>query len=70
MRIARLSLLTGHIQHRTMDVTPAQLKRLGAGEAIEEVLGHLSPAQRAFFVTGIPDEEWQTLPHPRPWLQP
>jgi hypothetical protein len=53
-----------------MDVTLAQLKRLGAGEAIEEVLGHLSPAQRAFFVTGIPDEEWQTLPHPRPWLQP
>ena len=61
MKIKRTSQVTGITRTRDIDVTKEQLVRWEAGALIQDVMGHLSAADREFIITGITDDEWQTL---------
>ena len=61
MKIKRTSPITGITRTRDIDVTKEQLVRWEAGALIQDVMGHLSAADREFIITGITDDEWQTL---------
>lgn len=61
MKIKRTSQVTGITRTRDIDVTKEQLVRWEAGALIQDVMGHLSAADRKFIITGITDDEWQTL---------
>jgi len=61
MKIKRTSPITGITRTRDIDVTKEQLVRWEAGALIQDVMGHLSPSEREFIITGITDDEWQTL---------
>ena len=61
MQIKRTSQVTGITRTRDIDVTKEQLVRWEAGALIQDVMGHLSAADREFIITGITDDEWQTL---------
>jgi hypothetical protein len=59
MRITKKSILTGKTRTIDLPITEAQLARYHAGEAlIQDILPHLTPAEREFLMTGITDEEW------------
>ena len=59
MKIKRTSPITGITRTRDIDVTKEQLVRWEAGALIQDVMGHLSPSEREFIITGITDDEWQ-----------
>jgi len=59
MKIKRTSQVTGITRTRDIDVTKEQLVRWEAGALIQDVMGHLSAADREFIITGITDDEWQ-----------
>ena len=59
MKIKRTSPITGITRTRDIDVTKEQLVRWEAGALIQDVMGHLSAADREYLVTGITDDEWQ-----------
>ena len=59
MQIKRTSQVTGITRTRDIDVTKEQLVRWEAGALIQDVMGHLSAADREFIITGITDDEWQ-----------
>lgn len=59
MKIKRTSPITGITRTRDIDVTKEQLVRWEAGALIQDVMGHLSAADREFIITGITDDEWQ-----------
>ena len=61
MKIKRTSQVTGITRTRDIDVTKEQLVRWEAGALIQDVMGHLSPSEREFIITGITNDEWQTL---------
>ena len=61
MKIKRTSQVTGITRTRDLDVTKEQLVRWEAGALIQDVMGHLSAADREFIITGITDDEWQAL---------
>lgn len=59
MQIKRISPVTGITRTRDIDVTKEQLVRWEAGALIQDVMGHLSAADREYLITGITDDEWQ-----------
>ena len=61
MKIKRTSQVTGITRNLDIDVTKEQLVRWEAGALIQDVMGHLSAQDREFIITGITDDEWQTL---------
>jgi len=61
MKIKRTSQVSGVTRTLDIDVTKEQLVRWEAGALIQDVMGHLSPSEREFIITGITDDEWQTL---------
>jgi hypothetical protein len=59
MRITKKSILTGKTRTIDLPITEAQYARYHAGaELIQDILPHLTPAEREFLMTGITDEEW------------
>lgn len=59
MKISMKSILTGKTHIRDLPITEAQYARYHAGaELIQDILPHLTPADREFLMTGITDEEW------------
>jgi len=64
MKIVRQSKLTGLIHSRDIDVTPEQLAQLALPNRtalIQHICPDLSPSDREFLLTGITDEEWDTM---------
>ena len=61
MKIKRTSQVSGITRTLDIDVTKEQLVRWEAGALIQDVMGHLSAADREFIITGITDDEWQAL---------
>ena len=59
MQITRRSLITQDEHTQEIDITQHQLNRWTAGELIQSVAPHLTPAEREFLMTGITAEEWQ-----------
>lgn len=64
MKIVRQSKLTGVIHSREIDVTSEQLEQLALPNRtalIQHICPDLSPSDREFLLTGITDEEWESL---------
>ena len=64
MLITRVSQMSGIERTRDIDVTEEQLKQWQDGEMIQKVMPHLSLDDREFLITGITQEEWDTLSPP------
>lgn len=64
MRITRTSKLSGTTRTKEIAITPAQLREVDDPQRkrlIQEILPHLSPSDREFLMTGVTDEEWQSM---------
>lgn len=62
MEITRTSLLSGKTHTRDIDVTFEQLQQWEVErKPIQQVMEHLSDADREFIMTGITDEEWKSV---------
>jgi|DEB0MinimDraft_6_1074348.scaffolds.fasta_scaffold15691_8 hypothetical protein len=58
MKITRTSGLTGAINTRDLDITPAQYTQYLSGTLAQLAFPHLSADDREFLITGITPEEW------------
>ena len=61
MEITRTSIITGIERTKDIPVTQEQLNEWEGGTLIQKVMPELTPSQREFIMTGIIDEEWNTL---------
>jgi hypothetical protein len=64
MKITRLSIMSQHLHTREIDITEEQLAQLdnpNRTALIQNIVPHLSPADREFLMTGITDEEWDSM---------
>ena len=61
MKIKRTSQVSGVTRTLDLDVTRQQLIQWESGASIQSVMGHLTPSEREFIITGITDEEWKRL---------
>lgn len=59
MKITRTSGLTGAINTRDLDITPAQYTQYLSGTLAQLAFPHLSSDDREFLITGITPEEWR-----------
>lgn len=62
MKVTKRSTLTGKENSQNVDVTVEQLERvenrMKSGELIQNIVPHLSIADREFLMSGITHEEW------------
>lgn len=58
MQITKKSAFTGNVHTLDINVTQEQLDRWQRGELIQNVMPHLSAADREFLMTGVTKEEW------------
>jgi hypothetical protein len=61
MDVMKTSTLTGNVHIRNIDVTDDQLREWRRGALIQNVMPHLSAADREFLMTGTTPEEWTDL---------
>ena len=61
MLITRTSMISGKTCTLDLPITDQQLADCAAGGSLQDVFGHLPPAQREFIKSGITDEEWQAV---------
>ncbi len=65
MQLTRTSEMTGVTRTKEIDITQEQLAEyLRSGTPIQKFFPHLSDSDREFILTGITDEEWDTLKEP------
>lgn len=58
MKIQRISALTNQVHIHEINVTQKQLDEWRSGALIQNVMPHLSPADREFIMTGTTEEEF------------
>lgn len=51
-------MITGEKRTKEINVTQEQLDAWENGAYIQDVMPHLTPAEREFIITGITEEEW------------
>lgn len=61
MLITRTSLLTGVTRTMDLDVTPEQIIAWQGGTVAQVAFAHLSKDQREYIISGITQEEWDTM---------
>lgn len=61
MLITKVSVLTGIVRNKNLDVTPEQIKEWQGGALIQDSMPNLSLEEREFIITGTTDEEWSLL---------
>jgi len=61
MLIERKSMISGKTTYRELDITQEQLDEWKEGAFIQDVFPYLSIGDREFIMTGITEEEWDTL---------
>jgi hypothetical protein len=61
MLISRTSPVSGKTVTRDLDVTQEQLDEWKAGGLIQNVFPKLSEGDREFLLTGMTEEEWDSL---------
>lgn len=61
MKIIKESMFTGMEHTLDLNITEEQLNRWENGELIQNVMPHLSAAEREFLISGVTDEEWQAI---------
>jgi len=66
MLVTRKSMLSGKIREKELEVDPVLLAKYERGETglIQNTFPHLSASDREFIMTGITDDEWETLKEP------
>lgn len=66
MKVTRISMFSGRVKTREIDITEEQLAELEQPKRrfIQEIVPHLSAEDREFLLTGLTKEEWQV------WLSP
>ncbi len=58
MLVTRKSILTGVVRILKLDITKEQYEAWQRGELIQNVMPHLSDADREFLISGVTQEEW------------
>lgn len=61
MIVTRTSMISGITRSRNIDVTEEQIACWQSGEHIQKAMPNLSPSDREFIVTGITDQEWDSV---------
>ena len=62
MYVVRKSLISGIVRGRHLPITQDELDAYeNEGKPIQQVFPHLSDEEREFILTGITQEEWDTL---------
>ena len=61
MQITRTSQISGVEHTMDLDITEDQIRRWRAGEPIQRAFSNLTPSQREFLMTGITEEEWESI---------
>lgn len=61
MQITRKSQVSGIEHTMDLDITEDQINRWRSGEPIQRAFPNLSPSQREFLMTGITDDEWESV---------
>ena len=63
MNVPRISILTGELHLREINITPQELALIDAGALTQQVAPHLNPDDREYLINGItPDEANRLLP--------
>ena len=57
MLVTRKSILTGVVRILKLDITKEQYEAWQRGELIQNVMPHLSDADREFLISGVTQEE-------------
>jgi hypothetical protein len=61
MLVVRVSRMSGKVHQMDLPVTPEQLEAWRRGELIQDVMPHLSAAEREFLISGVTPAEWEAL---------
>jgi hypothetical protein len=61
MKVTRKSQASGETRTMDLDITPQQLLDYEKGMKIQYAFPNLTTAEREFFMTGITEEEWNTM---------
>jgi len=61
MKVTRTSSVSGVTRTMDLDITPQQLIDYEKGMKIQYAFPNLTTSEREFFMTGITDEEWNTI---------
>ena len=61
MLVERKSMISGKTTYRELDITQEQLDQWEEGAFIQDVFPYLSISDREFIMTGITEDEWDTL---------
>lgn len=61
MEITRTSPVSGKTITKSFQITPEQWAAYQSGVHIQKSLGHLSPDDREFILTGITSDEWNEI---------
>jgi|ADurb_H2B_03_Slu_FD_contig_21_2767912_length_467_multi_5_in_0_out_0_1 hypothetical protein len=64
MEITRKSMMSGIVRTRDLPITAEQLIAWERGVHAQDAFPNLSAGDREFIMTGITDEEWDTLKEP------
>jgi len=64
MEITRKSMMSGIVRTRDLPITAEQLIAWERGVLAQDAFPNLSAGDREFIMTGITDEEWDTLKEP------
>jgi hypothetical protein len=61
MIVSRVSRMSGRVHEMDLPVTLEQIEAWRQGELIQDVMPHLSAAEREFLISGVTPEEWEAL---------
>ena len=61
MLLERTSIISGKTTYRDLDITQEQLNEWSNGAFIQDVFPNLSLSDREYIMTGITEDEWDTL---------
>lgn len=61
MQIKRRSSLTGEVNTKEINVTPAQIAAWEGGELAQNAFPDASPSEREFIMTGYTDFDWEEM---------
>jgi hypothetical protein len=64
VKIKRVSLLSGKEREMDLPVTDEQMMAWQNGKLAQNAFPNLTPSEREFIMTGVTDEEWETLKEP------
>jgi len=61
MQIKRKSSLTGEVNTKEINVTPAQIAAWEGGELAQNAFPDASPSEREFIMTGCTESDWTAM---------